>query len=185
MLTGASSAIQVPGQGGAGQPPVGINMTLSQTLIGNPRLAPRVPTSYNPGMEGMATYQYNLTSAGQSPGVVGNVGAQVPGVGTIGDQSLEGLYEVSLVVGNASTDIYSKLAQISTQAYWNPSTGWFGGSGGASPFGGAEFRSGINPSNVIAPGQLWVTNSSGNNWTGMFVNLTQLTGTLPGFYIST
>jgi hypothetical protein len=184
VLTGASSAIQVPGQGGAGQPPVGITMSATQTLVGNLELQASQPGIYNGGIVGQASFNFVINSTGQPAGVIGNTGAQVGGPAALGDLSAEGLYIVSLVVSNASTDIYSKLAQIRTVSYWNPTTGWFGGSGGNSSFGGAEYRAGINPSNVIAPGQLWVTNTSGNNWTGMSVNLTQITGTIPGYFVA-
>lgn len=184
VLTGVSSAIQVPGQGGAGQPPVGINMSVSQTRIAHLELAPYVNGSFNSGIVGQASFNFNINSTGQAAGVIGNTGAQVGGPGALGDLALEGLYIVSLVCSNASTDIYSKLAQIRTVSYWNPVTGWFGGSGGASTFGGAEFRAGINPSNVIAAGQLWVTNTSGNNWTGMTTNVTQITGVIPGYFVA-
>jgi hypothetical protein len=184
VLTGASSTIQVPGQGGAGQPPVGITMSLSQTLVGNLELVADDPGVYNGGIVGQASFNFNINSTGAPLGVINNTGAQVGGPGALGDIAYEGLWIVSLVVSNASTDIYSKLAQIRTVSYWNPVTGWFGGSGGASPLGGAEFRAGINPSNVIAPGQLWVTNASGNNWTGMSVNLTQITGVVPGYFVA-
>jgi len=183
-LTGASSVIQVPGQGGAGQPPVGITMSLTQTLIGNPELRGSLAGAYNGGIVGQASFNFVINSTGQPAGVIGNTGAQVGGPAVLGDIACEGLWIVSLVVSNASTDIYSKLAQIRTVSYWNPITGWFGGSGGYSSAGGAEFRAGINPSNVIAPGQLWVTNSSGNNWTGMSVNLTQITGVIPGYFVA-
>jgi len=184
VLTGASSAIQVPGQGGSGQPPIGITMSLSRTLIGNPELSGSLAGVYNGGIVGQASYNFVINSTGQPAGVIGNTGAQVGGPAALSDISCEGLWIVSLVVSNASTDIYSKLAQIRTVSYWNPVTGWFGGSGGACTLGGAEFRAGINPSNVIAPGQLWVTNTSGNNWTGMSVNLTQITGTISGYFVA-
>ena len=184
-----TAIVQVPGQGGGGQNPVALTITPTLTTIGSPKLAARVPGTYNGGIDGFYTYNAVINSVGSGAGVVGNLGAQIPppSNGTpaaIGDQSLEGLYQVSLVVSNASTDIYSKLAQITTQSYWNPATGWFGGSGGASPLGGAEFRAGINPSNVIASGELWVTNSSGNNWTGMSVRFVQLTGVIPNWYVA-
>ena len=184
VLSGASSTIQVPGQGGVGQPPVGINMSVSQTLMGNLELAATIPGSYNGGIVGQNSSNFVINSTGQPAGVIGNTGAQVGGPAALGDIGYEGLYIVSLVCSNASTDIYSKLAQIRTVSYWNPTTGWFGGSGGASTFGGAEYRAGINPSNVIAPGQLWVTNTSGNNWTGMTTNLTQITGVIPGYFVA-
>ena len=183
-LTGVSSTIQVPGQGGVGQPPVGINMSLSQTLVGNLELAATIPGSYNGGIVGQSSSNFNINSTGQPAGVIGNTGAQVGGPAALGDIGYEGLYIVSLVCSNASTDIYSKLAQIRTVSYWNPTTGWFGGSGGYSSAGGAEYRAGINPSNVIAAGQLWVTNTSGNNWTGMTTNLTQITGVIPGYFVA-
>ena len=184
-----TAIIQVPGQGGVGQNPIALTITPTLTTIGSPKLAARVPGTYNGGLDGLYTYFAVINSVGSGAGVVGNLGVQIPPPSTqtppaIGDQSLEGLYEVSLVTSNASTDIYSKLAQITTQSYWNPATGWFGGSGGASTFGGAEFRSGINPSNVIASGQLWVTNTSGNNWTGMSARYVQLTGVIPNWYVA-
>lgn len=184
-----TAIVQVPGQGGVGQNPVALTITPTLTTIGSPKIAARVPGTYNGGIDGFYTYFAVINSVGAGAGIVGNTGAQIPppSNGTpaaIGDQSLEGLYQVSLVTSNASTDIYSKLAQITTQSYWNPATGWFGGSGGASPFGGAEFRSGINPSNVIASGQLWVTNTSGNNWTAMSVRFVQLTGVIPNWYVA-
>jgi hypothetical protein len=184
-----TAIVQVPGQGGGGQNPVALTITPTLTTIGSPKVAARVPGTYNAGIDGLYTYNASINSVGSAAGVVGNLGAQIPppSNGTpaaIGDQSLEGLYQVSLVTSNASTDIYSKLAQITIQSYWNPATGWFGGSGGASPFGGAEFRSGINPSNVIASGQLWVTNTSGNNWTGMSVRFVQLTGVIPNWFVA-
>ena len=179
-----TAIVQVAGQGGVGQSPVAFSITPTQTLVGNLKLAPRVASVYNGGIEGMSDFTNPINSVGQAAGVVGNTGAQIPAIGALGDQSLEGLYQISLVVSNASTDIYSKLAQITTQSYWNPASGWFGGSGAASTFGGAEFRSGINPSNVIAPGQLWVTNNSGNNWTGMSARYVQLTGVLPNWYVA-
>jgi hypothetical protein len=184
-----TAIIQVPGQGGVGQNPVALTITPTLTTIGSPKLAARVPGTYNGGLDGLYTYFAVINSTGSGAGVVGNTGVQIPppSNGTpaaIGDQSLEGLYQVSLVTSNASTDIYSKLAQITTQSYWNPASGWFGGSGGASTFGGAEFRAGINPSNVIAAGQLWVTNTSGNNWTGMSARYVQLTGVIPNWYVA-
>ena len=184
-----TAIVQVPGQGGGGQNPVALTITPTLTTIGSPRVAARVPGTYNGGIDGFYTYNAVINSVGSPAGVVGNLGAQIPPPSTgtpaaIGDQSLEGLYQVSLVCPNSSTDIYSKLASITTQSYWNPATGWFGGSGGASVLGGAEFRAGINPSNVIASGQLWVMNTSGNNWTGMQANFVQLTGVIPNWYVA-